>query len=102
MPDIRAEDRVELRPEWVATPNAVAFIDETSCPHDRGIQFVLVFRVIHTIHQAMKHLAQSRFTGERGCNPIGMQEMVENFSLLPRVIDHVHPSMIGTPGRIFE
>ena len=25
---------------------------------------LLVFRVIHTIHPAMKHLAQYRFTGE--------------------------------------
>ena len=27
----------------------------------------LVFRVIHTIHPAMKHLAQYRFTGESRC-----------------------------------
>jgi hypothetical protein len=28
---------------------------------------LLVFRVIHTIHPAMKHLAQYRFTGESRC-----------------------------------
>src|SRR5690242_14099912 len=29
----------------------------------------LVFRVIHTIHPVMKHLAQYRFTGESRCLP---------------------------------
>jgi hypothetical protein len=28
---------------------------------------LLVFRIIHTIHRAMKHLAQYRFTGESRC-----------------------------------
>ena len=31
------------------------------------VGLALVFRGIHTLHQATKHLAQSRFTGESRC-----------------------------------